>query len=168
MNPHADEHFPVSVVLSRRWREHGQWRFPHWDIVAVMAEHRVPVSHPVEPTFHREAQEDGSEHFIWTGLWLELFRDSLQAYYQNLTAQQPTLVVLCRDDHEETGVAPVAVSANFADAEAHMETDGVVLATLMDAPFSKWLAEYVLKHQDYLNQQMQEHKKGKKGKKRHV
>lgn len=168
MNPHADEHFPVSVVLSRHWRQHGQWRFPHWELVSVLPAEQVREPHTDEPAFRRVEAQDGLEHYIWSGLWLELFRDGLQAYYQNLTAQQPTLVVLCRDDHEDTGVAPVSVSANFADAEAHMETDGMVLSTPLQPPFLQWLADYVLQHQDYLDRQMQDHKKGNKGKKRHV
>lgn len=168
MNPHADEHFPVSVVLKRHWRQHGQWRFPQWDVVSVVAETRVPVSQAPEPAYQRRQDEREDAYFEWSNLWLELFRDGLQAYYQNLMGQKPSLFILCRDDHEHTGVAPVAISANFADAEAHMETDGVVLDTPLEAPFSKWIADYVLNNQHALDRQMQDHKAGKKGKKRHV
>jgi hypothetical protein len=166
MNPYADASYPVSVVLSRRWRQQGQWQFPYWDIVELLPRHTQAQSNDREYARVQTDKED--EQYVWSDMWLDLFRDGLQSYYQNLTGKRPSLFVLCRDDHPETGVAPVTISANFADAEAHMETDGIVLSTPLIAPFSKWLADFVLQNQPALNRQVQEHKGGKKGKRRHV
>ncbi len=166
MNPHADVSYPLSIVMSRQWRQYGKWRLPHWELVALLPQPGASESATV--SYRRVQTEHGDEHFVWSGLWLDLFRDGLQSYYQNLIGKQPSLFVLCRDDDVETGMAPVTISANFADAEAHMETDGVVLSTPLVAPFSNRLAEYILKNQSVLNQQMQDYKSGKKGKRRHV
>lgn len=166
MNPHADESYPVSVVLERHWRQYGQWRLPRWQIIRLLPRHLVQPDNNRDHLHTGDAQN--KEQFVWSGLWLDLFRDELQSYYQNLTSKQPALFVLCRDDHPETGTAPSMVSANLADAEAHMETDGIVLSTPLAMPFSRWLAEYVLKNQPWLDKQLQELRHGKKGKRRHV
>lgn len=166
MNPHADVRYPISLVLSRKWQLSGQWHFPHWEVVVVLPQHTTPNSNSLDCR-HVHTGEDG-EHYLWSGLWLEFFRDGLQGYYQNLTGSQPALFVLCHDEDTETGLAPITVSANHADAEAHMESDGVVLTTPLVAPFSSWLAEYILDKQSILDQQLQEQHQDKKGKHRHV
>jgi len=164
MNPHADVSYPVSIVMQREYRQYGQWQLPHWDLVALLPQHTGDGSQRRQPL--QGEQDEG--HVIWSGFWLELFRDGLQSYYQNLMGKQPSLFVLCRDDDEDTDLAPTMISANFADAEAHMETDGIVLSTPLVAPFSNWLAEYILSQQPALEKQLQDHKHGKKDKRRHV
>lgn len=166
MNPHADVSYPVSVVMTRQWRLYGQWRLPHWAIAALLpGQDETQTDGSDHRSVHHENDE---EQIIWSGLWLNLFRDELQSYYQNLMGKQPSLFVLCRDDIGEAGMAPTSVSANLADAEAHMETDGIVLTTPLVAPFSNWLAEYVLNHQAHFERQLQQQKHGKKGKRKHV
>jgi len=164
MNPHADVSYPVSIVMRQEYRQYGQWQLPHWDLVALLPQHTGDGSQRRQ----RLQGEQDEGHTIWSGFWFELFRDGLQSYYQNLMGKQPSLFVLCRDDDAETGLAPTMISANFADAEAHMETDGIVLSTPLVAPFSNWLAEYVLSQQSALEKQLQDHKHSKKGKRRHV
>lgn len=166
MHPHADVSYPVTLILSRQWRQYGQWRLPYWDVAGLLPQPRD--AKPGSVTWRRVEAEQDEEHLLWSGLWLDLFRDGLQSYYQNLTAGQPCLFILCRDDDPETGMAPTSVSANLADAEAHMETDGIVLTTPLIEPFSNWLAQYVLNNQNALEQQLRAHKHTKKGKRRHV
>lgn len=163
MNPHADVSYPVSIVMRREYRQYGQWQLPHWDLVELMPQHTTAGMDKAQPL-----PGEADDQMIWSGFWLDLFRDGLQSYYQNLMGKQPSLFVLCRDDDVDTGLAPTMVSANFADAEAHMETDGIVLSTPLAEPFSNWLAEYILNNQPVLERQLQEHKGGKKGKRRHV
>ncbi|MDR9436847.1 MAG: DUF3305 domain-containing protein [Thiohalophilus sp.] len=164
MNPHADVSYPVSIVMRREYRQYGQWKLPHWNLVALLPQHTGDGSQRRQ----RLQGEQDEGHLIWSGFWLELFRDGLQSYYQNLMGRQPSLFVLCRDDDDDSDLAPTMISANFADAEAHMETDGLVLSTPLVAPFSNWLAEYVLSQQPALEKQLQDHKHGKKGKRKHV
>ncbi|MGD8407518.1 MAG: DUF3305 domain-containing protein [Thiohalophilus sp.] len=163
MNPHADVSYPVSIVMRREYRQYGQWQLPHWDLVGLLPQHTTAGMDKAQPL-----PGEADDQMIWSGFWLDLFRDGLQSYYQNLMGKQPSLFVLCRDDDVDTGLAPTMVSANFADAEAHMETDGIVLSTPLAEPFSNWLAEYILNNQPVLERQLQEHKGGKKGKRRHV
>jgi hypothetical protein len=166
MNVHADVRYPISLVLSRQWLQSGQWRFPRWEVVVVLPQHTTPDTNGLDVR-HVHTGEDG-EHYLWSGLWLELFRDGLQGYYQNLTAIQPSLFVLCHDGDSKTGLAPVSVSANHADAEDHMESDGIVLTTPLVLPFSSWVAEYILDKRSILDQQLADERQSKKGKRRHV
>jgi len=166
MNPHADTRYPVSLVLSRNWQQSGQWQFPKWDVVVVLPYHTTPEAQAVNCR-HVHTGEDG-EHFLWSGLWLEFFRDGLQGYYQNLSGKQPSLFVLCHEDDARTGMAPAVISANHADAEGHMESDGIVLSTPLLAPFSTWVAEYILHHQTELDRQIESQGRNKKGKRHRV
>jgi len=170
MNPHADESHPLSVILHRQWRQHGQWRYPQWQVSGLLAQHAVMAGET--PTYHCVQSEDDGESYLWSGLALDFFRDSLQSYYQNLTGAQPSLFVLCHDDHPQTGMAPVSISADWADAEAHMETDGIVLSAALAVPFTNWLADYVLRNQALLDRQIRQNSQGKhgkgKGKRQHV
>ena len=166
MSSHADVRYPVSLVLSRQWQQSGQWQYPKWEVVVLLPQHTTPNADAPDVR-HIHTGEDG-EHYLWSGLWLELFRDGLQGYYQNITGMQPSLFVLCHDDDAKTGLAPTTISANHADAEAHMESDGIVLTTPLVLPFSTWLAEYILDKQLILDQQLEEQRHDKKGKRRHV
>jgi Protein of unknown function (DUF3305) len=166
MNPHAERCYPLSLVLSRKWLQSAQWRYQHWDVVAILPQASSASADMDE--YRRVHIENDSEHFLYSGLSLELFRDGLQAYYQNITGAQPSLFVLCHDDETYGGITPVSVSANHADAEGHLESDGIVLSTPLRAPFSGWLADYVLKNQNLLDQQLQDLRHDKKGKRRHV
>lgn len=166
MNSQADVRYPVSIVMSRKWHRSGQWHFPKWDIVAILPYHTTPNTNGVNCR-HVHKGDDG-EHFLWSGLWLEFFRDSLQGYYLNLAGMQPSLFVLCYDNDTETGLAPLIVSANHADAENHMEIDGIVLSTPLLVPFSTWLANYILDNQTILDRQLQEQQHKPKGSHHHV
>jgi len=160
-----ERHYPVTVVIDKIWREHRQWSYPDWVISGVIPEQlqeeerRLPVQE-----VRQFADDSGAEHYIWSGMQLSLYRDGLTGYFQNLQSEQPFLFVLCQNDDDQTGLIPVAVSANFADAEAHMETEGTVLTTPLCHPFDKYLADYVLHNKNYLEKQAHQNEKRKKNK----
>jgi hypothetical protein len=166
MNTHAELRYPVSLILSCHWQRTAQWRYQQWQIVALLPQHTTPDSYTVSR--RRVHTGEAGEHFLFSGLWLEFFRDGLQAYYQNLTGAKPSLFVLCHDDASSSQLTPIAISASHADAEGHMESDGIVLNTPLVAPYSTWLADYVLNNQLILDQQLHNQRQDKKGKRRHV
>jgi hypothetical protein len=160
-----ERHYPVTVVIDRIWREHRQWSYQDWVVSGVIPEepHNDEENVPVSQV-QRFADDSGAEHYIWKGMQLSLYRDGLTSYFHNLQSEQPFLFVLCRDDDEQKGLVPVAVSANFADAEAHMETEGTVLTTPLCHPFDKYLADYVLHNKMYLEKQARQSGKRKRNK----
>lgn len=166
MNSNADARYPVALLLGRTLKQSGRWQFPRWQVLGVLPYHVSPDSDALHcRQVHAGARDD---HFLWSGLWLEFFRDGLQGYYQNITGMHPSLFVLCHSDDTGNSLNPISISANHADAEAHMESDGIVLETPLIAPFSNWLADYVLVNQSVFERQLAELHHVKKGKRRHV
>ena len=171
-----ERHYPVTVVINKVWRQHRQWRYPDWMVSGVIPEGSLSEGLQHDSTSHRVIdngkklgkgyrnfrEENGSEHFIWPGLQFSLYRDGLTSYFHNLHGDQPCLFILCRDDNDQTGLEPIAVSADFSDAEAHMETEGTVLTSPLVSPFDKWIADYVLQNKVHLQKQAQQSKKHKR------
>lgn len=166
MSTTADVRYPVSLILGRTWQQSGRWHFPHWQVLEILPCITSPDTGELQ--CHPVANDGQIERFLWSGLWLEFFHDGLQGYYQNLTGSHPSLFVLCNSDDSGDEVGPVAISANHADAEAHMESDGIVLETPLTSPFSSWLADYILENQTVFERQLAEYQHTKKGKRRHV
>lgn len=170
MNQQTEMRYPVALLLSRNWKFAGQWRYPHWEIVSILPAANTAVNTDDIPQMqyrHVHTAESG-DHYLWSGLWLEFFRDAMQAYYQNMTGARPSLFVLCNEQDETPGLAPISISASHGDAEAHMESDGIVLVTPLTAPFSGWLADFLLQRQSLFENQLAQLHKDKKGKHRHV
>jgi len=162
----SDVRYPVNLLLGQNWRQSGQWRFPRWRIISVLpADTGLSFESPDCTQVHTSENEN---NYLWQGLWLEFFRDGLQAYYDNLTGSRPSLFVLCHERDEKPELAPISISANLTDAEAHMESDGTVLVTALVDPFSSWLANYVLQNRSVFEHQLDRLHRDKKGKHRHV
>lgn len=166
MSTQADIRYPVSLILGRSWQYNGHWKFPRWEVVATLPYQTSPGSDGI--CCHDITRDKSSDNFLWSGLWFELFRDGLQGYYQNLTGQYPSLFILCHSDDSGNELNPIAISGNHADAEAHMESDGIVLETPLISPFSGWLADYILENQAIFEQQLADSQRSGKGNRSHV
>ena len=139
---------PVTLVLQRRMRQQQPWRYADWRLVAVL-----PANGEAAGDCRVLQTGQDEQHFIWSGYSLRLYRDGLIAYYENLTGGQPMLYVLCHEDPRH-GLLPVTVTADHSEAEAHMETGDTALSVPLQPPVSQWVAQYILKHQDYLTQKV--------------
>jgi len=135
--------FPVSVIMESRVARQGPWTFPQWRVVGVVAgggagrpESRCRLIH---------SAEDGHEQYLWSGYAVRLHKDGAESYWYNLVGAHPSLFVICRED-EETGLAPLTVSANYDDANACMEADGTVLSTPIPPEIYQWLERYVVEN----------------------
>ena len=148
MAGHNEFTHPVRLVLLRSWRRQQRWRYADWRLVAVL-----PGSGGEADGCRVLETGQDEEHFIWSGCSLRLFRDGLPAYYENLTGRLPMLFVLCHENPRH-GLVPVTVTADHSEAEAHMETGDTVLSMPLQPPLSRWVAEYILEHQDYLTEKI--------------
>lgn len=176
MTDALERHYSVTVVMKKVWRTHRKWRYPSWQVSGILPtdfsdkvrDSRGGRIGRTDSTGKQESQllidEEGSQHCIWPDLPFSLYRDGLTSYFQNLSSLQPYLFVLCRDDTDQDAMEPLLVSADFADAEAHMETEGTVLTAPLNAPFNTWIADYVLQNKIYLEKQAHDGKKHKRKK----
>jgi hypothetical protein len=136
------DRFPVSVVMERRAAQLGPWEHRQWTAVGVVAGQAVSAG-----SDRRRARidDDGAEKILWTGLRLVLHRDAAESYWYNLVGQRPSLFIVCRFGEDED-LVPWAVTADYDEAGAYMETDEVVYAVPMPPEIHRWLEEYVMNH----------------------
>lgn len=120
---------PVTVVLRREMRQRGQWRFPAWSLGDLL---------PAEgsPGVSRQRVGEGVTDFVWGGLNVQLVRSNAETYWFNLTSQQPSLFVICRED-PQYGLMPVMVTVDQDEAMRQQDSEGEILRH--DLP--DWLAE---------------------------
>jgi hypothetical protein len=87
--------------------------------------------------------EQGELHII-ADLSLKLYVQHCDAYYVNLTSQQPKIYFVCLD--QDDVLKPILITLDFDEAAAYMETGERVF----DAPLSEalclWLEQFVLQH----------------------
>jgi len=131
----------VRVLLRRREIERGGWTAAHWELLGVF-----PVTARADAVARRLVHHgDASWDFEWSGLSLPLFRDAAESYWYNLVGREPSIFVVGRPG-EDIDLEPVAVTVNYDEAGAYMESDDTVLA----APLPDWLGpsleEFVMNH----------------------
>ena len=134
------ETIPVGVLVERGTLTRGKWSFPKHTVLGVVSGDNVRAD-ACEATLVREEGELRQQ--LWRGLDLTLFPDSAESYWYNLTAERPSLFVICRDDG---GFRPVHVTANHDEAAAHMEADDEVFATAIPPEIYQRLERFVVEH----------------------
>jgi Protein of unknown function (DUF3305) len=134
--------FPVSVIMESREARQGPWTFPQWRVVGVVAGANAGQAESRYRIIH---SADGQAQYLWPGYAVKLYKDSAESYWYNLVGAHPSLFVICRED-EETGLAPLTVSANYDEANACLETDGTVLTAPIPPEIYQWLERYVVEN----------------------
>lgn len=133
--------WPVRVLMRRLEGKHSPWGIPRWELLAVL-----PDSGDAKGLQRRLIHEaEGQCDFEWTGLQVLLYRDAAESYWYNLVGREPSLFVICRPG-EDTDLEPFAVSANYDEAGAYMETDDTVFSAPLPAAFVPQLEEFVMTH----------------------
>jgi hypothetical protein len=139
-SPHLS--LPVAVILGRKTVSRGAWSVPSWRAVSVLAGENL-VSAGAQGALIMDVE--GEEHFLWSGLRLELFRDGAHSYWSNLVGQQPSLFVICHD-HEDTGLRPMLVTADQDQASAAIEASGAVYRVPIPPEVYVQLERFVVEH----------------------
>jgi hypothetical protein len=148
------EHFPISIIMERREVYRGVIPVPVWNVVGVVAGDSIATPGNERcVVIHSDSERTET---LWPGFLLSLFKDSADSYWYNLTAENPSLFVICHED-EEYDLAPVHVSANYDEAGAHMEADDVVFSAPMPPEVYQWVERYVL--ENYVPQQPRKRKR---------
>jgi len=111
---------PVAVLLQKKIVQGKGWSVPEWNLVGVLGgEHSVgDVSEPV-------LVRDDDDQYLWGGYRLNLYLDSCESYWHNLTGELPSLFVICTET-EGGGMQPLIVTADGLEASASTEGDDKV------------------------------------------
>jgi len=116
---------PVAVVMERREVVQGPWRVTDWIAVATL-----PSEHLARQGARKVPMRTGGgqEQYLWSGIMLNLFRDSAESYWYNLTGENASLYVVCHESPDGE-VEPALVTADHDEAVAGQEGDCRVFAT---------------------------------------
>jgi len=141
----APTRFPVCVLMERRLARSGPWSEYQWECVSVLAGEQVVSGEPGWTLVSEDAQRT---RFLWSGLEVEFTRDACESYWHNLQNEIPYLFVLCHRDEgaqdASMAVLPARVSASQDEANAAMETEGLVYSVPMPDTVIDWLERYVV------------------------
>ena len=92
--------------------------------------------------------QDGEiEHYLVTGLTIQLHPDECESYYHNLMSPEPGCFIVAEqnDDPDEMPV-PYLASLSFDEAHAYLEGDEQVYSVPIPPELYKWAEAYVLTH----------------------
>jgi hypothetical protein len=128
--------YPLAVVMQRRPAQ-SRWADVIWEPHGVVpgyagAESKLLVEH------------DGVAQWLHPGFKLELHRDEIEGYYQNVAARDPRVFVLWRMEGEQALPLDVTVSSDEAGRwlDGGHSVDGVAMPPEIYA----WVGDYVEKN----------------------
>jgi hypothetical protein len=135
--------FPVSVIVERRpANDAAPWARPQWGVVGVVAGEQLSAGEEGPVLVH---SHDGCDQFLHKGYAVRLYRDSAESYWYNLVGRSPSLFVVCREN-DDGDLEPFLVTANYDEAGAYMEADGIVHSTPVPPEIYQWLERYVVEN----------------------
>ena len=128
--------FPLAVVMQRR-RVQSRWADVVWE------------PHGVVPGYLGEerkllVQHEGVAQWLHPGFKLELHRDEVEGYYENVVTADPRVFVLWRMDGEEG--LPLHVTASRDEASRWVDAGHAVDGVPMPAEIYAWVGDYVEKN----------------------
>lgn len=131
----------VAVIMERRPSSH-RWANYSYDAVGV-----VVRADGEERSVERVFQDGDVEHFLVTGLGINLYVDECESYYHNLMSPEPGcfLVADTPDDNDELPI-PYLASLSFDEAHAYLEGDELVYSVPIPKELYQWVEAYVLTH----------------------
>ena len=128
--------------MERAQIKRGPWSVPSWRAVSVVAgEHVLGKGDGRSPIYERE---EGAQ-YLWSGLSLDLYRDLAEEYWYNLTAEKPSLYVICHESPDGE-LAPFRVTADHDSAAVCLESDDQVFAVPIPPEIYQELEKFVVAH----------------------
>lgn len=132
--------FPVAILMARKMIQRGRWSAPHWEALGVVSGQQFKDAQRSRELVH---EAEGLQHFLYRGFTLQLYRDTAETYWWNLTAAQPSLFVICLKDSDDE-LVPNQVTADHEAAQAAVEKDGAAFAVPIPADIHEELERVVV------------------------
>ena len=131
----------VAVLMERRPSSHP-WAEYSYDAIGVVVR-ADGEQRSVEKVF----QDDQVEHFLVTGLGINLHVDECESYYHNMMSPEPGCFSVAEQpgDHDDMPI-PYLASLSFDEAHAYLEGDEVVYSVPIPKELYQWAEAYVLTH----------------------
>ena len=149
---------PIGVIMEKKPSQHA-WIDYSYKVIGV-----VSSESSGDQEVKRIHQNQGVEHYLFSGLQLNLYVDVCESYYHNLMSPVPHCYIVTRADEHDVPV-PFQVSMSFDEAHAYQECDEEVYTVDMPPELYRWVESYVLanyvatkrkkrKRQDWKNQHL--------------
>lgn len=128
--------FPLAVVMQRRPAQ-SRWADVVWEPHGVVpgylgGERKLLVQH------------DGVAQWLHPGFKLELHRDEIEGYYENVVTADPRVFVLWRMEGEDA--LPLDVTASRDEASRWLDGGHSVDGVAMPPEIYAWVGDYVEKN----------------------
>jgi hypothetical protein len=131
----------LAVVMEKQPSTHP-WADFRYDALGV-----VVRDDDEEKSVRRIYQDGEIEHFLVTGLSLQLHLDECESYYHNLMSPEPgCFIVASQPDYDDEMPLPYLVSLSFDEVHAYLEGDEQIYSVAIPAELYKWAEAYVLTH----------------------
>jgi hypothetical protein len=131
----------AGVVMQKRILA-NRWQRESWQAVAI-----VPDPSGEAPELRQLLEGPDVEQWLHTGFIIELFRDEAENYYLNVSAGEPCVFVMWRNDDTENGMAmPKAVTMSYGEAARMMDAGEQVDNVPMPADLREWVEGFVRQH----------------------
>jgi hypothetical protein len=131
----------LAVIMEKQSSSHP-WADFRYDAIGV-----VMRDGDEEKTITRIYQNGDVEHFLVTGLSLQLHLDECESYYHNLMSPEPgCFIVADQPDSSEAMPEPYLVSLSFDEVHAYLEGDEQIYSVEIPAELYQWAEAYVLTH----------------------
>lgn len=128
----------VAVIMQKTLLA-NRWQSEKWEAVGVVPDEEEPGTPPRLVLKH-----DSHEQWLYPGHTIELYRDEAEGYYLNISAEQPFVFVIWRQ--EEGPPEPKFVTLSYNEAARMMDAQEHVDGVPLPPELHDWLSGYVAQH----------------------
>ncbi|MCP4185988.1 MAG: DUF3305 domain-containing protein [Gammaproteobacteria bacterium] len=131
----------VSVIMEKRVADNAWIDYSYRALGVVVGESG-------EDRQIKKIFTDGEvEHYLVTGLTLELYEDECESYYHNLMSPKPGCFIVADETNDlDEMPLPYLVSMSFDEVHAYLEGDEQVYAVEIPAELYQWAEAFILTH----------------------
>ncbi len=135
------DHMNLAVVMEKQPSTHP-WADFRYDALGVVVREQDEAQSVTRIYQHGEV-----EHFLITGLSLQLHVDECESYYHNLMSPEPgCFIVASQPDSSDEMPLPYLASLSFDEVHAYLEGDEQIYSVEIPAALYQWAEAYVLTH----------------------
>jgi len=129
---------PVAIIMQRRAVCHP-WAEAAWAAVGV-----VPDCGGLPPVQALDSSTHEHQHYLVSGLQLELYPDENEGYFENCIAPEPKVFVMWR--MQDGRAMPVQASVSYGEGTRMLDSGDSADGVAMPEEIRSWLACYLQAH----------------------